>query len=54
MLIYGFPISVLGFALGYAQLEPVPCLTTRAAFDARATQSTDIQRQIREDVTRYR
>lgn len=54
MLIYGFPISVLGFALSYAQLEPVPCLTTRAAFDARESQSTDIQRQIREDVTRYR
>jgi hypothetical protein len=25
MLIYGFPISVLGFALSYAQLEPVKC-----------------------------
>lgn len=25
LLIYGFPISVLGFALSYAQLEPVPC-----------------------------
>jgi hypothetical protein len=25
MLIYGFPISVLGFALSYAQLAPVPC-----------------------------
>lgn len=25
MLIYGFPISVLGFALSYAQLEPVGC-----------------------------
>ena len=25
LLIYGFPISVLGSALNYAQLEPVPC-----------------------------
>ena len=25
LLIYGFPISVLGFALSYAQLAPVPC-----------------------------
>ena len=54
MLIYGFPISVLGFALSYAQLEPVPCLTTKKAFELRESQSTDIQRQIREDVTRYR
>ncbi|KAL6759501.1 hypothetical protein V8C86DRAFT_2573514 [Haematococcus lacustris] len=54
MLIYGFPISVLGFALSYAQLAPVPCKTTRAAFELRSSQMTDIQKQIREDVTRYR
>lgn len=54
MLIYGFPISVLGFALSYAQLEPVGCKTTRAAYELRATQMTDIQKQVREDVTRYR
>ncbi|KAI8473727.1 MAG: hypothetical protein J3K34DRAFT_375305 [Monoraphidium minutum] len=54
MLIYGFPISVLGFALSYAQLEPVACKTTRAAFDLRESQMTDIQKQIREDTTRYR
>lgn len=45
---------MLGFALSYAQLEPVGCLTTRAAADARPLQSTDIQRQVRSDVTRYR
>ncbi|KAF6255432.1 hypothetical protein COO60DRAFT_1535269 [Scenedesmus sp. NREL 46B-D3] len=38
LLIYGFPMSILGFALSYAQLEPM----------------TDIQKQIREDTTRYR
>lgn len=54
MLIYGFPISLLGFALAYAQLKPVPCKTTRAAFNLRDTQMTDIQKQLREDVTRYR
>ncbi|GBF99544.1 hypothetical protein Rsub_12350 [Raphidocelis subcapitata] len=54
LLIYGFPISVLGFALSYAQLAPVPCKTTKAAFELRATQMTDIQKQVREDVTRYR
>eukprot|EP00882_Tetradesmus_deserticola_P007589 GHRQ01007993.1.p1 GENE.GHRQ01007993.1~~GHRQ01007993.1.p1 ORF type:complete len:282 (+),score=110.28 GHRQ01007993.1:546-1391(+) len=54
LLIYGFPMSILGFALSYAQLEPVPCKTTRAAFDLRSSQMTDIQKQIREDTTRYR
>lgn len=54
MLIYGFPVSVLGFALSYAQLSPVPCKTTQAAFALRASQMTDIQKQVREDVTRYR
>ena len=46
MLIYGFPISLLGFALAYAQLKPVPCKTTRAAFNLRDTQMTDIQKQV--------
>lgn len=54
MLIYGFPISLLGFALAYAQLKPVPCKTTKAAFELRESQMTDIQKQLREDVTRYR
>jgi len=46
MLIYGFPISLLGFALAYAQLKPVPCKTTRAAFNLRESQMTDIQKQV--------
>lgn len=54
VLIYGFPISVLGFALSYAQLDPVPCKSSKAAFELRASQMTDIQKQIREDTTRYR
>ncbi len=32
----------------------MPCRTTQAAFDARASQMTDIQEQIRQDTTRYR
>ena len=47
MLIYGFPISLLGFALAYAQLKPVPCKTTKAAFDLREREMTDIQKQVR-------
>jgi hypothetical protein len=54
LLIYGFVISLLGFALAYAQLVPVPCKTTRQAYDLREAQATDIQKQVREDVTRYR
>ncbi len=47
MLIYGFPISLLGFALSYAQLKPVPCKTTRQALALRDTQATNIQKQVR-------
>lgn len=54
LLIYGFPISLLGFALSYAQLEPVTCKTTKEALELRATQMTDNQKQIREDCTRFR
>lgn len=45
-LIYGFPISILGLALGYAQLNPVPCKTARAALELRDAQATDIQKQV--------
>jgi hypothetical protein len=54
LLIYGFPITLLGFALSYAQLEPVKCRSTQAALSLRDTQMTDIQKQIREDTTRFR
>ncbi|WZN63664.1 thylakoid membrane protein [Chloropicon roscoffensis] len=54
MLIYGFPASLIGFALKYAQLDPVPCRSKPEAIPLRAAKATDIQNQIREDVTRYR
>ncbi len=31
MLIYGFPIALLGFALSYAQVGNVPCTSTTMA-----------------------
>lgn len=47
LLIYGFPITLLGFALSYAQLKPVPCRTTPKAMALRESQATDIQKQVR-------
>lgn len=54
LLIYGFPLTLLGFALSYAQLKPVPCFSTPEAIAAREKQATDIQKQVRDDVTRFR
>lgn len=54
LLIYGFPISLLGFALSYAQLRPVPCFSQPGALTLRESQATDIQNQLRDDVTRFR
>lgn len=54
LLIYGFPITLLGFALSYAQLKPVPCRSTPEALRVRDAETTDIQKQVREDVTRFR
>jgi hypothetical protein len=54
LLIYGFPITLIGFALKYAELAPVELESTREALSLRDTQATDIQKQIREDVTRFR
>mmetsp|Transcript_21181 Transcript_21181/g.37722 ORF Transcript_21181/g.37722 Transcript_21181/m.37722 type:complete len:285 (-) Transcript_21181:135-989(-) len=54
LLVYGFPISLIGLALKYAELKPVTCKTTKEAFELRASQMTDIQKQVREDTTRYR
>lgn len=46
LLIYGFPLTLLGFALSYAQLKPVPCKTTKDALALRDAQATDIQKQV--------
>jgi len=54
LLIYGFPISLIGAALQYAKLDPVPCLSYEKAVALRDAQATSIQLQVRSDVTRYR
>uniref|UniRef100_A0A2P2KS18 Uncharacterized protein MANES_02G066700 n=1 Tax=Rhizophora mucronata TaxID=61149 RepID=A0A2P2KS18_RHIMU len=54
MLTYGFPLAIIGMALKYAELKPVPCLTYSNAQTLRETCATPILKQVRNDVTRYR
>lgn len=54
ILTYGFPITILGFALKYAELKPVECETYDKAAALRDIQATPIQRQVKDDVTRFR
>ncbi|XVE77424.1 hypothetical protein DITRI_Ditri13aG0061400 [Diplodiscus trichospermus] len=54
MLTYGFPLAIIGMALKYAELKPVPCLTYSDAQMLRETAATSILKQVRNDVTRYR
>jgi hypothetical protein len=46
MLIYGFPISLIGAALQYAKLDPVPMTTYKAALALREEGATKIQIQV--------
>lgn len=54
MLTYGFPITIIGFALKYAELKPVPCTSYADAVDLREKEATPILLQVRSDVTRFR
>lgn len=54
MLTYGFPLAIIGMALKYAELKPVPCLTYSDAQMLREKYATPILKQVRNDVTRYR
>ncbi|KAK6150967.1 hypothetical protein DH2020_015899 [Rehmannia glutinosa] len=54
MLTYGFPLAIIGMALKYAELKPVPCLTYSDADALREKCATPILKQVRNDVTRYR
>ncbi|OAY78649.1 Thylakoid membrane protein [Ananas comosus] len=54
MLTYGFPLSIIGMALKYAELKPVPCITYADAQALRETCATPILKQVRDDVIRYR
>ncbi|XP_010528457.1 PREDICTED: uncharacterized protein LOC104805550 [Tarenaya hassleriana] len=54
MLTYGFPLAIIGMALKYAELKPVPCLSYSDAVKLRERYATSILKQVRSDVTRYR
>ncbi|KAF7811241.1 thylakoid membrane protein slr0575-like [Senna tora] len=54
MLTYGFPLAIIGMALKYAELKPVPCLTYVDAQNLREKCATPILKQVKNDVTRYR
>ncbi|XP_059670569.1 uncharacterized protein LOC132316078 [Cornus florida] len=54
MLTYGFPLAIIGMALKYAELKPVPCLTYSDAQMLRENCATPILKQVRDDVIRYR
>ncbi|CAH2079771.1 unnamed protein product [Thlaspi arvense] len=54
MLTYGFPLAIIGMALKYAELRPVPCLSYSDAVKLRESCATPILTQVRSDVTRYR
>ncbi|KAL3525439.1 hypothetical protein ACH5RR_013811 [Cinchona calisaya] len=54
LLTYGFPLAIIGMALKYAELKPVPCLTHSDAQKLRENCATPILKQVRNDVTRYR
>ncbi|XP_020596401.1 uncharacterized protein LOC110036325 isoform X2 [Phalaenopsis equestris] len=53
MLTYGFPLAVIGMALKYAELKPVPCITYSDAQSLREKCATPILKQVRNDVTRF-
>ncbi|KAL9226558.1 hypothetical protein vseg_002356 [Gypsophila vaccaria] len=54
MLTYGFPVAVIGMALQYAELKPVPCVTYSDAQKLREKCATPVLKQVKTDVTRYR
>lgn len=52
--VYGVPILLIGCALKYAELQPVPVASTPEARLARQQRATEIQKKIYSDITRHR
>ena len=51
--VYGIPASLGGLALKYAELPPVPVVTTPEATRAREEKANKVQKKIFSDATRY-
>merc|ERR1712087_430095 len=52
--VYGIPVALAGAALKYAEIEPVPCISTPAAERISESKATEIIAKIKQDVTRHR
>ena len=52
--VYGVPILLIGLALKYAELKPVPVSSTDEAKAIWEAKATEIQKKIKKDVTRHR
>ncbi len=52
--VYGIPVSLAGAALKYAEIDPVPCISTPQAEAIFESKGTEIIKKIKQDVTRHR
>jgi hypothetical protein len=52
--VYGIPVFLGGAALKYAEINPVPCITTPAGEAIFEGKKTEIIEKIKQDVTRHR
>lgn len=52
--VYGIPIFLAGSALKYAEIEPVPCISSPATDAIFESKATEIIQKIKQDVTRHR
>lgn len=52
--VYGIPVFLAGAALKYAEIEPVPCFSTRAGEAIFEKKATETIKKIKQDVTRHR
>ncbi|KAJ8905274.1 hypothetical protein NDN08_001781 [Rhodosorus marinus] len=52
--VYGIPALLVGFALKYAELKPVPVVSVGNAKELRDSKATPVQQKIISDVTRHR
>ena len=52
--VYGIPITLAGAALKYAEIDPVPCISSPGAEQVFEKKATEIIKKIKQDVTRHR